>query len=168
MHTYRLRLKGHPHAIILRMLCYHNLSIRLETLGEFRKEGQLFWSHPFHHLIVRHVEHVGGLQNVVLIDLSGLALHKLFELCAECLLAGELVGEDLRVELLHCVLQDVKVLVDLNSLRSALPYNVSEVVRVVPKFDHSLSLEDKVRLNIWCLRLRWATSETLIHFIISN
>jgi hypothetical protein len=44
------------------------------------------------------------------------------------------------------------------------PYNVSEIVRVVLKVDHSLSLEDKVRLNIWCLKLRWATSECLVHF----
>lgn len=100
---------------------------------------------------------------MVFTNLSAPALHKLLEFCAECLLAGELVGEDLRVELLHCVLQNVKVLVDLNSLRSAPPYNVSEVVRVVPEFDHSLSLEDKVGLNIWCLRLLRATSETLVH-----
>ena len=65
------------------------------------------------------------------------------------------------MELLNCFLQDVKVLIDLNSLTVALaipPYNVSKVVRVVPKVDHSLSLEDKVRLNSGCLRLRWANS----------
>ena len=147
------------------MLCYHNLSIRLETLGEFREEGHLFWRHLFHNLIVRHFKHVGGLQNVVFTNLSAPALHKLLKLCAECLLAGELVGENLRVELLHCVLQYVKVLVDLNSKsqHNLPPYNVSKVICVVPEFDHSLSLEDKVRLNIWCLRLLRATSEALVH-----
>jgi hypothetical protein len=50
---------------------------------------------------------------VVLIDLRALAMHELLKFCTKGLFAGELVGEDLRVELFNCVLQDVKVLVDL-------------------------------------------------------
>jgi hypothetical protein len=95
------------------MLRCHIPSIRLETLGEFREEGHLFLRDLFHHLIIRQLKHVGGPQNVVLIDLRTLAMHELLEFCAEGLFAGELVGENLRVELLNCVLQDVKVLVDL-------------------------------------------------------
>lgn len=110
------------------MLRCHIPSIRLETLGEFREERQLFLRDLFHHLIVDQLEHVGGPQNVVLIDLRALAMHKLFKFCAKGFFAGELVGENLRVELFNCVLQDVKVLVDLKSLMVALaipPYNVS-------------------------------------------